>query len=153
MGISEILVHPDYKDYNNDIAILTVSKPIQFSRSVRAIPLAWRSPPVEAKVLISGWGYTTENGRPSWTLKHNVLSVLSLMECKNTFSFVNDGILCLSHALDNGICDGDSGGPAVYQKRLVGVANFALGCGRSAPDGFADVFYFRSWIVENTDLI
>jgi secreted trypsin-like serine protease len=40
-----------------------------------------------------------------------------------------------------------SGGPAIANGKLVGVANFVVGgCGSFFPDGYAKVSYFKNWI-------
>jgi len=55
--------------------------------------------------------------------------------------------------VDNGACNGDSGGPAVYNNQLVGVAGFVVdGCGSTYPDGYARVFYFKEWIKNHSDV-
>lgn len=42
-----------------------------------------------------------------------------------------------------------SGGPAIADGKLIGVANFVVGgCGSSFPDGYAKVSFFKSWITE-----
>lgn len=38
----------------------------------------------------------------------------------------------------------------MYQKKLVGVANFVVsGCGTTHPDGYAKVSYYTRWILDN----
>lgn len=45
------------------------------------------------------------------------------------------------------IFQGDSGGSAMYEGKLVGVANFVMsGCGSTYPDGYAKVSFFVDWI-------
>jgi hypothetical protein len=42
---------------------------------------------------------------------------------------------------------GDSGSPAVYEDKLVGVANFIISdCGTLFPDGFLKVSDYLGWI-------
>lgn len=42
-----------------------------------------------------------------------------------------------------------SGGPAIADGKLVGVANFVVGgCGSKYPDGYAKVSFFKNWITE-----
>lgn len=42
---------------------------------------------------------------------------------------------------------GDSGGSAMYQNKLAGVANFVVyGCGSENADGYAKVSFYADWI-------
>lgn len=70
-------------------------------------------------------------------------------------STIVDGMVCANGFNDNGItdvCQGDSGGPLTCDNKLVGLASFGVRCGYAIefPGVFADVYYYRDWINENS---
>ncbi|KAI8127782.1 Serine protease SP24D [Lucilia cuprina] len=153
VGVSKVIVHPDYKNFNNDIAVIKLSKPLELSGSIQPIALAKQNPKSGVKVVTSGWGRLRTGGDTPQILQFNTLTSISNAECKRRIGNVATSILCLGHTNGNGVCNGDSGGPAVYNNQLVGVTNFIVGgCGSNAPDGYASVAFFSSWIRNNTDL-
>jgi secreted trypsin-like serine protease len=48
----------------------------------------------------------------------------------------------------------DSGGPLTCGGKLVGLSSFGVRCGYAPelPGVFADVFYYREWIIDNMSL-
>ncbi|XP_073831856.1 transmembrane protease serine 9-like [Musca autumnalis] len=145
----ETYVHPDYKNFDNDIGVVKLTKPLEFNESVRAIPLATHEPPTGVPVITSGWGHTSNNGTVVEMLRYNVLSALTSVDCSHRLPAIPESVICLAHSQGNGVCDGDSGGPAVYNNQLVGVVNYMVRtCGSTAPDAYASVAYFLDWIEE-----
>lgn len=152
-SVTEIKVHPNYRNFINDIAILKLSRPLEFSNGLQPIALAKQLPKPAADIVTSGWGRLRTGGRTPNILQFNTLKLISNEECRRRIGNVPTSILCLSHTIGNGVCNGDSGGPAVYENYLVGVTNFVIGgCGSNAPDGYANVPVFYNWILNNTDL-
>ncbi|XP_059223363.1 uncharacterized protein LOC106089070 [Stomoxys calcitrans] len=149
--VAEVKIHPTYRWFNHDIALVKLAEPLHFNDNVKAIALATKNPPSGAYVSTSGWGRTSTNGPFSPLLKHNTLVSLTNGDCKKWLkSFVPASVICFVGAADNGICRGDSGGPAVYNKTLVGVVNYyENGCGYD-PDGFASVALNHAWLVANS---
>ncbi|XP_053949100.1 trypsin alpha-3-like [Anastrepha ludens] len=156
VGIAQIRRHPQYlspSSINGDIALLRLTRPLTFSDRIKAIPLARADPPTGAAVIISGWGRTSADGPPATQLQYNTLRPITNAECRKYFSDVPQTVLCLAHTPGNGACYGDSGGPAIYNGNLVGVANFIIyRCGLSVPDGYAKISSFRNWLRQNSDV-
>lgn len=153
VGVTEVKVHPNYGNFNYDIAVLKLAKSLDVSKSIRPIPLATRNPSPGAGIIVSGWGGIYTGGPISQTLKYNILQGLSLDECKRRLNPLPSTVICFGHTSGNGVCNGDSGGPAVSNNQLVGVANYVVGgCGSNNPDGFASVANLNKWIRDNTDL-
>lgn len=101
-------------------------------------------------IIISGWGLQSEQGEISDVLQWNTLTALSKKQCRRKFGKNSKAILCLGHESGNSACYGDSGGPATYNERLVGVSNFGVDkCGSDSPNGYAKVFFHHDWIVEH----
>ncbi|KAM7348081.1 serine protease SP24D-like [Cochliomyia hominivorax] len=153
MKIAEIITHEDYGNFLNDVALLRVEEPIIFSDNIQPISLATTEVPVGEKVVISGWGRLKQGGDLPQKLQWNELTVISRIECKEKINMDSDSLICLAHEPNNGACNGDSGGPAIYNGEVVGIAGFVYnGCGSSYPDGYAKVFFHVDWIKNNSDL-
>lgn len=151
--VSRVEVHPNYKSFNNDVAVVKLSNALKFNKSVQPIALAVESPKPGIRVVTTGWGRLRTGGTTPQILQYNTLLSISNVECTRRIGNVPTSILCLGHTSGNGVCNGDSGGPAVYNNLLIGVTNFVVGgCGSNAPDGYANVAYFSNWIRNNTDL-
>ncbi|NP_001298167.1 serine protease SP24D-like precursor [Stomoxys calcitrans] len=149
-GVSEIKAHPSYNYPIDDIALLKLAQPLKLNKEVAAIDLATEEPTSGSELTISGWGRLSEGGSMPRVLQHTTLLGLSNEDCRKTVP-IPGHVICVLHGVRQGVCDGDSGGPAVLDKKLVGVANFVDGqCGTSGPDGYASVPYYRDWILKNS---
>lgn len=153
VGVAEVKPHPNYRNYNNDIAVLKLAKPLQFNESIKPIRLATKALIPGSSVVTSGWGRLRTGGSTPQILQFTRLLAMSNQECRRRIGSVPTSILCLEHSGGNGVCNGDSGGPAIHNNQLVGVTNFVVGgCGTNYPDGYASIVSFNSWIKSNTDL-
>ncbi|XP_030566121.1 serine protease SP24D-like [Drosophila novamexicana] len=153
VNVAEVLVHEDYNSFWNDMALLRLEKALVYSSQIRAIPLASVETPVASQVIISGWGLLSTNGDLPRQMQWNTLSSISRLSCITAIGVYRESMLCLAHEQGNGACNGDSGGPAIFNGELVGVAGFVVdGCGSANPDGYAKVFYHREWIIEHAHL-
>ncbi|XP_069965943.1 serine protease SP24D [Bactrocera oleae] len=152
-SVAETIVHPQYDDFVYDIALLRLSTKLSFNNQIKAIPLATAEPPNRSPVTISGFGLVSANGELSSRLKYNILRSLSNANCKRFIDDVDPTTLCLSHTVGNGACEGDSGGPAIYKGRLVGLSSYGVGdCASTFPDAYTKVSLFRNWVRQNSDL-
>ncbi|KAH8411825.1 hypothetical protein KR215_011683 [Drosophila sulfurigaster] len=153
VNVAKVIVHESYGNFLNDVALLVLDQPLTYSAVIKAIPLASVDTAVGSEVVISGWGRLTTGGASPRLLQYNTLSSLSKNQCiSSTFMFTSS-LICLAHTAGNGACNGDSGGPAIQNGQLVGIAGFVIGgCGSTNPDGYAKVFYHRDWIVKNANL-
>uniref|UniRef100_A0A1A9WP17 Peptidase S1 domain-containing protein n=1 Tax=Glossina brevipalpis TaxID=37001 RepID=A0A1A9WP17_9MUSC len=153
--VAEYTKHPGYAGLYRDIAVVRLAQPLNFTDEIRPINLSQSDPPSFANADIVGWGRLYENGPRPDILQYNSMASLSHDLCDMLNPLVDESFLCLlPHRREpNGICNGDSGGPAVYNDVLVGVTNFATdACGSAHPDVFANVAYYADWIRENSDL-
>lgn len=148
--VEKVIVNENYSNYLNDVAILVLSTPVTLSNNVAVIELADKEVPAGEIVRISGWGRLTQGGVQPWRLQYNDLTAITREECKKRINWDQDSLLCLDHPKGNGSCNGDSGGPATYQGKLVGISVFVYsGCGSSNPDGFSKVLYHKKWIQDH----
>ncbi|XP_030379301.1 serine protease SP24D-like [Scaptodrosophila lebanonensis] len=151
VNVVEIIVHEDYGNFLNDVALLRVDEPFIYTETLQPVRLASVYTPANADIIISGWGRIKAGGDLPRYLQWNTLTSASLEECENRIGWGKPGILCLLHPADNGACNGDSGGPALYNGEVVGIAGFVYGgCGNIYPDGYARVYYFRDWIKQHS---
>ncbi|KAH8276757.1 hypothetical protein KR044_011782, partial [Drosophila immigrans] len=153
VNVEEVHVHEDYKVVWNDVAVLKLVRPLIFSSQLHAIPLASAEIAGDSQVIISGWGRLTHDGDVPRSLQWNTLSALSKLKCYLFLGIYDDHMLCLDHEAGNGACNGDSGGPAIFNGEIVGIAGFVVdACGTDMADGYAKVFYHRQWIIKHANL-
>ncbi|XP_013110296.2 serine protease SP24D-like [Stomoxys calcitrans] len=151
LKVAEVKVHPSYKGGNNDIALLKLTLPLIFNEHLRAIPLAVHDSPTGVPVITSGWGRLSDGGTRPQILQYNTLMAVNHLDCTRWISGLPSSVFCLAHTFGNGVCNGDSGGSAVYNNTLVGVTNFVVGnCGTHYPDVYASVPYHLKWLRENS---
>uniref|UniRef100_A0A1L8E6S2 Putative serine protease sp24d-like protein n=1 Tax=Haematobia irritans TaxID=7368 RepID=A0A1L8E6S2_HAEIR len=150
LQLKRIIVNKNYGNFLNDVALLELEQPLVWTDNIKPIEMADSEVPSGQKVVVSGWGRLTTGGVTPQHLQWNTLKALTSEECDAAIGWGFDSLICLAHTENNGVCNGDSGGPATYQGKLVGVAGFVInGCGTSNPDGYAKVFYHKEWILEN----
>lgn len=153
INMLKVIVHEDYNSFWNDVALLKLERPLIFSSQIHAIPLATEETPVGSPVIVSGWGRLVSGGDVPRTMQWNTLSAISKLSCGLSIGVYRNNMLCLAHEAGNGACNGDSGGPAILNGQIVGIAGFVVsGCGSSNPDGYAKVFYHRDWIMKHAYL-
>ncbi|BFG01387.1 serine protease SP24D-like [Drosophila madeirensis] len=151
--VVEVIVHENYGKFLNDVALLRLESPLFYSNSIKAIDLPTANTPADADIIISGWGLLKHQGDLPRYLQYNTLKSITVEKCGELIDFGVESELCLLHEADNGACNGDSGGPAVYNNQVVGVAGFVVdGCGSTYPDGYARVYYFNDWIRQHSDV-
>lgn len=138
-----IFAHESYGNFQNDIALIKLSESIEYDELSQPIALyEGEDLPKDSVVVISGHG-RTEDRDFSELLKFNRM----LVDDANSCGKDREGLICFNEQVGNGACEGDSGGPAVYEGRQVGVANFVQGrCGSHYADGYAKVTFYRDWI-------
>lgn len=148
-AVAETFAHEKYGSFQNDIALIKLQDKLEFSEGVQPIELNTVELPVDTPVIISGYGRIGDGQPISEQLKYNTAFVESKEICRSLTGLSGKGLICFKSPADNGACNGDSGGPAAHNDKLVGVANFVLqGCGTQYPDGYAEVAYYVDWINE-----
>jgi len=148
-----IIAHENYGNFMNDIALIQVSQNIALGGNVQTIQRATSLPAVGTSHILSGWGRTSNGGAVSQTLKWVNSSLQSAQVCSSRTGINHPGTICFYNAVNQGVCNGDSGGPAAQNGRLVGVTNFVVGgCAAGNPDGYASVVNYNSWIDRNMAL-
>ncbi|XP_037942605.1 serine protease SP24D-like [Teleopsis dalmanni] len=149
--VKRVTVNQNYASFINDLALLELEEELEFSDTIQPIELAEEEVPAGSEVIISGWGLLENNAANiPIMLQWNTVEAISKTKCATMILVSSDALICLNHPKGAGACNGDSGGPATYEGKLVGVAGFVvIGCGTSRPDGYNKVSYNLDWIHEN----
>ena len=134
--INEVIIHPNRKNnWYYDMALLVLEKELTFNRRVSSLCLperAYTHPGEGVTILVQGWGEDI-NGRSGSQVSEASVSVRSSDECDHRYDsagpsnieevraflpkLTNSVLICADAALDEqqGVCNGDSGGPAFYR--------------------------------------
>ncbi|XP_034049373.1 polyserase-2-like [Thalassophryne amazonica] len=147
--ISKFIRHPSFNPsrYDNDIALIQLGGPVNFTNYVRPICLASNSSQFNTNTTCwsTGWGQiNSSEPLPSpFPLQEVQVPVIGNKQCNctlNTFTPIN---------LPE---DGDSGGSLQCKQGSVwiqaGVTSFVVPCGLGFPDGYARISFFQSWITD-----
>lgn len=159
--ISKIIIHPNYTSdrntYNNDIALIKLTKPIT---SDRALPILLPSEQyivrTASNIMVSGWGINLMNGKseryPDTLLTVDV-QVTDQDKCKSDYAglgfTVGNNTFC-SWADQKGPCFRDYGGPAVQHNMAVGIVSWSAGCVNKYSTVYVSVMKFIPWIKTET---
>ncbi|XP_077493736.1 chymotrypsin-2-like [Amblyomma americanum] len=158
VDVEKRLPHQGYteKPPVNDIAILLVKEPFEFSDTVKPACLPPQKFEAIRKVTISpGWGKTTPGGVPTNHLQYTTLKVVPDAVCQVLYrNYFRPGSMLCAHNFHSSTCQGDSGGPLFVKvnKELfiqVGITSFGPKFCRIIPNVFTRVDAFMPWIKEN----
>ncbi|XP_063072340.1 testisin-like [Engraulis encrasicolus] len=157
-SVIEMVLHPTFNadSYDNDVALLRLSSPVQFTNFIRPVCLAASGSVFNSGTdsWVTGWGRIGEEDALSQTLQEVEVPVVGNRQCNclNGLGSVTDNMMCAG-LLGGGkdACDGDSGGPMMSQqdKRWVqsGVISWGYGCAKpQLPGVYSRVSRFQSWI-------
>ncbi|XP_067142117.1 uncharacterized protein [Centruroides vittatus] len=163
--ISNILIYPGYKEtgFINDIALLGMKNPVQFSDYIRPVCLPGLHEDIKQwnnrLCTVVGWGKLFEVGHlfPD-TLQEVWLPVVDTEECRKRTVFlplykITEQMFCAGYERGGrDACLGDSGGPLLCQRSdgrwtVVGITSNGDGCGRPGRPGvYTKVTSFLSWV-------
>jgi len=136
----EALVHCLYDIpyvYNNDIALIHVNESIIFNDRTQIVELSREQPPAGSTVTLTGWGAPESSYPTVQYLQTLNLTIIAHEECRERWDF-HDGIdighICTFTREGEGACSGDSGGPLMWEGKLVGLVNWGRACGVGMPD-------------------
>lgn len=150
--------HPEFSlaTVQNDVALLKLDEPVQFSETVKAINLTEKSS-LEPGTRVTAIGFGklhTSSTTISPTLQFAELALITRRQCSFIFPFLfsREDVICARGTNKESTCNGDSGGPLVLYENdeptLVGSTSFgfAFGCHYGIPAGFSNTHIFADWI-------
>jgi secreted trypsin-like serine protease len=153
------IVHPDWDPdlIRNDIQLLHLASAPEPASPVTRSTAAEDPVGGELATLI-GWGKTASGGAgvPTRYLKEASVDVIDQAECANDWNdpggpeIVFSSQICAIHAdlvTPRMACNGDSGGPLLYNGKVVGITSFVFdGCYDTLPNVYTRVSSFNGWI-------
>ncbi|KAK2880775.1 hypothetical protein Q8A67_018043 [Cirrhinus molitorella] len=160
--IAKVINHPDYNNptkYNNDIALVKLSSPVQMTSHVSPIclPSPLTSIRPGTRCVITGWGATEYAGNPRF-LQEATVPILSQAQCRQFWNrnIITDAMICAG-ASGASSCEGDSGGPLMCESSgvwyQVGIVSWGHeSCSTARPVVYTRVSYFRKWITDTIRL-
>ncbi|XP_076437168.1 uncharacterized protein LOC143276510 [Babylonia areolata] len=156
-------IHPDFAQTPrlvNDIAVIRLSRPLDFNSRVAPICLPANTDPLPPVCVTAGWGALDHKTAELPNVLHTVtMRTYNRTQCQDTFwSFYyagysirfylgSSGIVCAANSTFGGqdTCQGDSGGPLFCLQKgangmdhyaQFGVVSWGHGCGLPGEPGF-----------------
>lgn len=156
VGVAQVIHYP-YRSLIYDIALLRLERPI-YGENIKPIALPSMGEPVAENVFVNvaGWGKMDEIEVifPE-NLQEVDIPIVNHEECATIYrnmvlrKNVTDNMICAGIMGQGGKapCIGDSGGPAVYNKKLIGIVSWGFKCASGEyPAVFTKVSGFVNWI-------
>ncbi|XP_044148521.1 granzyme A-like [Bufo gargarizans] len=136
-SVVKYISHPNYdkNTYDNDIQLMKLSKAAKLGNKVQVISLPNTYEDVEAGTICetAGWGMT-EKQENAESLMEVSVSVMNRTECQELFKAVKitKNRICTSVGpRGEDSCEGDSGGPLIYNNIFRGILSFgSQPCGK-----------------------
>ncbi|XP_031136279.1 complement factor D [Sander lucioperca] len=166
--ILELHNHPGFSAYNydNDIALIKLDRPFNISEAVKAVEFlrtGGTNPDTDAMVETAGWGSLDNLGSRPDKLREVDIKVVNSNLCKRSDYFgrkFTNNMICAHKVCPDpcnqphkkeDTCDGDSGGPLLYNGIAVGItSNGGKKCGQIKKPGiYTIISHYTQWI-DNT---
>ncbi|XP_077385821.1 trypsin-1-like [Festucalex cinctus] len=161
--VTQLIPHEDYNadTFNNDIALLRLDSPVEFTDYIQPVCLAAQGSTVATgtEVTVTGWGTIgTDEPLPApQALQEVTVPIVSNGDCNDVYGVITNNMICAgTDAGGQDSCQGDSGGPLVSLSEAgvnttryvqVGVVSFGRGCALpEIPGVYARVSQYQSWI-------
>ena len=163
LRVSQIINHEQWRGANGirsgyDIAVLKLASPADAKYTPAKLPTAEierQYASVGNAVTVSGWGLTSNRGRPSDRLLEVALPVISNANCSSQLNYnIPNSVICGGGQGGKSACNGDSGGP--YAVRVgndfysMGTVSWGIGC--SGATAFTRTTSYLNWIKNKTGL-
>ncbi|XP_039769211.1 transmembrane protease serine 11F [Ornithorhynchus anatinus] len=164
--ISTIITHESFNSisHENDIALIQLSRRVEFSNEVQRVclPEASANLPPKTSVFVTGFGSVVDDGPTQNTLRQARVETISTDVCNREDVYdgaITSGMLCagfMEGKVD--ACKGDSGGPLVYPDRrdiwyLIGIVSWGQSCALpKRPGVYTRVTQYRDWIAAQTGI-
>lgn len=161
--VSRIIIHPDFNNtlFNNDIALMELKTPVNFTDYIKPVCLASNSSEFfnSTPCWATGWGRLGKDVPlpDSSPLQEVQVPVIGNKQCACNYIGVEEAnitsqMMCAGQE-NRGTCQGDSGGPLQCKQSArwieAGLASFGVPCATAGlPEVFTRVSEFQTWITE-----
>ncbi|XP_059181054.1 testisin-like [Centropristis striata] len=157
--VSQIIVHSGYNSttFDNDIALMKLSRPVTFTNYIRPVCLASNSSQFHNSTpcWTTGWGRFGSDQPGADSLQEVEVPVIGEKECFCNYRFVvpiTEEMICAGKE-NKGACFGDSGGPLQCKQDSnwiqAGITSFGIPCAlANFPAVYARLSEFQSWILD-----
>lgn len=153
---------PSTLDY--DYAMLTLARNLKFTTTVQPIKLPNATdplPPTGTTMMAMGVGATLPrkeffNASRDSLLKCATLPIFDFKVCQFNYAMINirltERMFCAGYASgEMDVCNGDSGGPLMWNGTQYGLVSFGFGCAKPFfPSVYARVGPILPWIAEHS---
>lgn len=167
--VDVVVIHPQFNRANlfNDIALLFLSKPVEYAPNVGVVCLPPQGYVVSegAKCISTGWGKNTFGslGQYQTIMKKVQLPVVSNADCQTSLRQTRLGkyfslsptFMCAGGEMGKDTCQGDGGSPLVCPINFdsdrymqSGIVAWGIECGSTSPGVYTNVAVFRQWVDE-----
>ncbi|XP_077494274.1 transmembrane protease serine 11D-like isoform X3 [Amblyomma americanum] len=155
--VDKVRIHTDYNSttQRNDIAIITVQRPLVFTRYTKPICIPTNHMNVtDMRVTVAGWGRLNDNDPEQTSLYRGTMRGLHGEDCYSRFRYYGyDDLIMFCAAKDStALCEGDTAAPAMVTGTdgltyLLGLASYGYSCGSSdVPSVFVRIEAFVPWL-------
>nr|XP_016926230.1 seminase [Drosophila suzukii] len=151
-GVDKVYTPKAYntQTLSTDVAVLKLKAPISGPK-VSTIELCNSTFKAGDMIKVSGWGQITERNKAvSMQVRSVDVALIPRKTCMNQYKLrgtITNTMFCASVPGVKDACEGDSGGPAVYQGQLCGIVSWGVGCARkNSPGVYTNVKTVRSFI-------
>ncbi|CAH1275854.1 unnamed protein product [Diabrotica balteata] len=168
--VVSVHVHPEFYagTLYNDIAILRMDKPVDWSKSPHISPACLPHPQDDytgVRCWTTGWGKDAfgDFGKYQNILKEVDVPIVDsgicqrqLQQTRLGYDFkLHPGFICAGGEEGKDACKGDGGGPMVCERggtwQVVGLVSWGIGCGQTGVPGvYVKVGYYLDWIRQIT---
>ncbi|WP_440056621.1 trypsin-like serine protease (plasmid) [Pseudoalteromonas sp. T1lg65] len=161
LRVSQIISHEYWRGSNGiqsgyDIAVLRLASPASSQYAPAKLPttaIANQYAGVGADVTVSGWGLTSNRGRPSDVLREVDLPVISNSSCSSQLrANIPNSVICGGGPNGTSACNGDSGGPFAVRVGSdfysIGTVSWGIAC--SGATAFTRTTSYLDWIEQKT---
>ncbi|XP_013774791.1 cationic trypsin-like isoform X2 [Limulus polyphemus] len=163
--VADSFVHPNYdsETVDSDVALLKLRHSLSMNVDVWPVCLPSQEAELSVRTLVTilGWGKSYKLDMLGMDVLHEArVPIANVQDCQQVYDDhnISDNMICAGYKrgrVDS--CDGDSGGPLLYQVNgrweVHGVISFGQGCGEKRKYGvYAKVSKFVKWIKETIEL-